>query len=205
MLDNKGFDLWADGYDEDVDITDDDHLCPFAGYKKILGMIYQKVMEKPGATVLDLGFGTGKLAAKLYENGCMIYGQDFSEKMIHLAQDKMPKAYLCQGDFAKGLVEPLKQQRYDFIIATYSLHHLTDEQKIHLLKQLQGYLKDGGMILIGDVAFETRSELNACALEAGNSWDDEEIYFVVEEIREAFPSITFTKVSYCAGVLKMTK
>ena len=33
MLDNKGFDLWADGYDIDVGITDDNNEYPFAGYK----------------------------------------------------------------------------------------------------------------------------------------------------------------------------
>ena len=28
MLDNKGFDLWADGYDKDVEITDEkDTYC----------------------------------------------------------------------------------------------------------------------------------------------------------------------------------
>ena len=32
MLDNKGFDLWADGYDADVGITDDDNEYPFAVY-----------------------------------------------------------------------------------------------------------------------------------------------------------------------------
>ena len=148
MLDNKGFDLWADGYDEDVDITDDDNSYPFAGYKEILGKIYQRIMEKPSAIVLDLGFGTGKLAAKLYENGCTIYGQDFSDKMIALAQEKMQTAHLYKGDLTEGLVEPLKQYKYDFIVATYSLHHLSDEQKITLLKELRKHLKEDGVILI---------------------------------------------------------
>ena len=39
MLDNKGFDLWADRYDESVSVSDEDNTYPFAGYKKILGRI----------------------------------------------------------------------------------------------------------------------------------------------------------------------
>lgn len=54
--------------------------------------------------------------------------------MIELAQKKMPDAHLYQGDFSKGLVESLLQHTYDFIIATYSLHHLTDDAKIQFIQ-----------------------------------------------------------------------
>ena len=118
MLDHKGFDLWADGYDKAVGISDEKNSYPFAGYKEILGRIYQIIMEKPGVTVLDIGFGTGTLTTKLYENGCIIYGQDFSSRMIELASAKMPEAHLFQGDIINGLVVPLLLQRYDFIVAT---------------------------------------------------------------------------------------
>ena len=90
MLDNKGFDLWADGYDEAVGLSDEDNTYPFAGYKEVLNGIFRTVMEKPGASVLDIGFGTGTLTAKLYEHGCEVYGQDFSARMIELASQKMP-------------------------------------------------------------------------------------------------------------------
>jgi len=31
MLDNKGFDLWADGYDKSVGVSDEGNAYPFAG------------------------------------------------------------------------------------------------------------------------------------------------------------------------------
>ena len=34
MLDKKEFDLWADGYDKTVGISDEKNTYPFAGYKK---------------------------------------------------------------------------------------------------------------------------------------------------------------------------
>ena len=204
MLDNKGFDLWADGYDKSVGLSDEENTYPFAGYKDVLGTIYKTIMEKKNAVVLDIGFGTGTLTTKLYENGCPIYGQDFSARMIELASEKMPNAHLYQGDFTQGLVEPLLAQNYDFIVATYSLHHLTDEQKVSFLRVLQDHLNPGGQILIGDVAFETRAELEQCRKDSGDAWDDDEIYFVVDELRNAFPTLAFASKSYCAGVLSMT-
>ena len=203
MLDNKGFDLWADGYDKTVGVSDEEHTYPFAGYREVLGQIYRTIMEKPGAAVLDVGFGTGTLTAKLYEHGCNVYGQDFSARMIELASAKMPGAHLYQGDFSQGLTEPLRQHSYDFIVATYSLHHLTDGQKIDFLQTLRERLKEGGRILIGDVAFENRDRLEQCMREAGDEWDDEEIYCVADELRKTFPGITFTPVSFCAGILTL--
>lgn len=201
MLDDNGFDLWADGYDEAVGLSDEDNTYPFAGYKKILGKIFELIMKRDHAEVLDLGFGTATLTAKLYENGCVVYGQDFSQRMIELASEKMPDAHLYQGDFANGLAEPLKQRSYDFIVATYSMHHLSDDQKVVFLKELLAHLKDDGMILIGDVVFKTRDELNKCRDISGDEWDDEEIYCVVDELRAIFPNLKFEKVTFCSGIL----
>ena len=205
MLDNKGFDLWADGYDLTVGLSDEENTYPFAGYKEILGSIFRTIMEKPGAAVLDIGFGTGTLTAKLYENGCAVYGQDFSERMINLAAEKMPGAHLYQGDFSQGLVEALQIRNYDFIVATYSLHHLTDHQKVRFLHSLLERLNEDGKILIGDVAFKTRMDLEKCQLEAGDEWDDEEEYFVIDEMTSAFPNLIFQPVSYCAGILTLSR
>lgn len=205
MLDRKGFDLWADGYDKAVGLSDEENAYPFAGYKNVLGSIFQTIMQKQDASVLDIGFGTGTLTAKLYENGCTVYGQDFSARMIELASQKMPRSHLYQGDFTQGLAEPLMKRSYDFIIATYSLHHLTDAQKISFLHMLRDRLNAGGQILIGDIAFETRAQMENCRKDAGDEWDDEEFYFIADELRNTFPTLVFTQVSYCSGVLSLSR
>ena len=205
MLDEKGFDLWAGGYDREVGITEEENAYPFAGYRDVLGGIFQAVMQKPNAVVLDLGFGTGTLTAKLYENGCAVFGQDFSAEMIALTSAKMPRARLYRDDFTKGLAKPLTDRRYDFIVATYALHHLTDGEKLPFIQTLLGLLKEDGRILIGDVAFETREDLEQCRREAGEEWDDEEDYFVAEEMKRAFPRLSFERISYCAGIISITR
>lgn len=205
MLDNKGFDLWADGYDEYVGVSEEDNTYPFAGYKKILGSIYEVIMKKSNAVVLDIGFGTATLTTRLYENGCVIYGQDFSSRMIELASEKMPGAHLYQGDFSHGLVEELKQESYEFIVATYSIHHLTDDQKIMFLRELLDHLRDGGKILIGDVAFKSRDELEVCKEDCGDAWDEDEIYCVVDELKTEFPNLEYEKMTFCSGILMISR
>ncbi len=44
--------------------------------------------------------------------------------------------HLYKGDFSKGLVGPLSRRKYDFIVATYALPHLTDDRKRDLLNDL---------------------------------------------------------------------
>lgn len=205
MLNSNGFDVWADGYDESVRLADESDAYPFAGYAAILKEIYGRVCASGAKAVLDIGFGTGTLAGQLYQQGCDVFGQDFSSRMIQLAQGKMPRAQLYQGDFSLGLVQELKQQRYDAIIATYALHHLTDEQKVAFLQELLPLLRDNGCIYVGDVAFATRAQLEQCKAQAGDDWDASEIYFIYDELKQAFPQLRFEPVSHCAGLLTLKK
>ena len=205
MLDSKGFDLWADGYDKSVGLSDEENVYPFAGYREILNRIYNTVLVRKNAVVCDIGFGTGVLTSRLADAGCEVWGQDFSAEMLKIASRKMPSAHLFRGDFSKGLAAELCQNTYDFITATYSLHHLTDPEKIELIKTMKALLKPDGAILIGDVMFETRAELTRCREEAGDEWDDEEIYIVTEELGSAIPNLEFTQISHCAGVLTINK
>ena len=125
--------------------------------------------------------------------------------MIEIAAEKMPGAHLYKGDFSKGLCSELLEHRYDFIVSTYALHHLDDTQKVDFIKGLLPLLNDGGKILIGDVAFNTRAEWEQCRADSGDAWDDDEIYFVFDEIKRYFPKMTFERISYCSGVLTLCK
>lgn len=205
MLNKEGFNEWADGYDRSTARSDADGSYPFAGYNEILNEIGRRVISRGAKDVLDIGFGTGVLTAMLYGRGCRIYGQDFSERMIELAREKMPEAKLYCGDFAQGLVPELMQYRYDAIVATYSLHHLTDTRKVTFLRELLPLLREGGAIYIGDVAFETRAELEACRAQSGERWDSDEIYFVYDELKKTLPAMTFDRLSPCAGILSLRK
>ena len=206
MLNNKGFNLWADEYDKSVQLSDESNEYPFAGYKEVLNTIYNIVREKTG-TVLDIGFGTGILTKKLYMDGYKVTGLDFSERMIQIAKEKMPEADLIQYNFADGLPKTLKEINFDWIISTYAIHHLTDEQKKLFILESMDHLNPDGLIIFGDVAFETKKDLEQVKKREKEKWDEEEFYLVAEVIRKMLPEfkVNFQKISYCSGVMTIRR
>lgn len=200
MLNNSGFDLWSKDYDKTVELCEDSREYPFAGYREVLNTVCKYVKEGNGRRVLDIGFGTGILTKRLYDEGAEIYGIDFSAEMVKTAQGKMPNAKLMQYDFTNGLPTQLKEEKFDFIISTYAFHHLTDKQKADFIEELQAHLSGAGKILIGDVAFETREALEKCREQAGEAWDDDEIYIVKENLVNYFPKMKLEQISFCGGV-----
>ena len=195
MLDGKGFDSWAYEYDESVRTCDEKGEYPFDGYREVLNRIEELIPA--GQDVLDVGLGTAVLTKRLYDKGCRIWGQDYSDTMLQIASEKMPDAALFFGDLADGLADPLKDPRFDTIVATYALHHFTAEQKVKLLRELRGHLKPGGRILIGDIAFPTSAQQDACRTKYAAQWDEDEIYIVYDELKQAFPDLACEQISQC--------
>ena len=205
MLDENGFDLWADAYDRDVRESDERGEYPFAGYREVHQRIYECIVSQGVCSVLDVGFGTGVLTSTLYARGCRIFGIDFSPRMVEIARKKMPAAaFYCCG-MAQELPEPLQAQRFDFIVSTYAIHHLTDAQKVEAIRRWLYCLAPDGEILIGDVAFENRAVREACRADSGDAWDDDEAYFAWEDLRRDLGDVEaqFVPVSYCAGIIRI--
>lgn len=206
MIDSREFDAWAGDYDEAVRLADEKDEYPFAGYKRIMDAVYACVNERGTAKILDVGVGTGTLAAALYERGHSITGIDFSSEMLAIARNKMSGAVFYQCDFANGLPPEIAGEKYDFIISTYALHHLPDELKVIFVKSLLSYLDDNGTIIIGDIGFPTGAELNACREQNDDDWDDDEYYFVFSELADALKdvcSVSCEQISHCAGIAKI--
>jgi putative AdoMet-dependent methyltransferase len=205
MLNRNGFDLWANDYDKYVSLSEKANKYPFAGYIKVLGTIYDIIRSGNGKNILDIGFGTGILSKKLYDEGYSIYGIDFSAQMIEIAKRKMPNAMLIQHDFTQGLPSFPSNIAFNFIVCTYAIHHLNNSQKIILIKELINHLSVGGKVLIGDVAFETIREMEQCKAQCGSDWDNDEIYPVADVLKPIFPFMQFNKISFCSGVFSFEK
>lgn len=115
----------------------------------------------------------------------------------------MPQANLIEWDLSKGLPATLMNYQYDAIVSTYALHHFTDEQKVTYITQLLQQLTPDGKILIGDVAFQTREQLEQCRQDSKGYWDDDEFYFVHEELKTRLKNccqLQFYPISHCGGV-----
>jgi len=205
MLDNKGFDKWAGEYD--VSIKRHSEGYPFEGYYNILSYVHSLIKESKGKKILDVGVGTGLLTYELYKKGGQIYGIDFSEKMLELAKQKMPKGKFYCYDFKYGLPKDLDGVKFDYIVSSYAMHHLDNEEKVNFILKLKGILKENGKIIIADISFKNNKDLVYCKDISENKWDNDEIYLVADKIikrlNESGLIVRYTKVSSCAGVLEI--
>lgn len=195
----------ASGSDSGKASESDSGKASGSGFGKASGSDSGKASGSNSVSILDIGFGTGILTERLYKDGFIISGIDFSNQMIETARSKMPGAALFCHDFSHGLPRELDRTAFDFIISTYAMHHLTDAKKAVFIMDLQKHLKKDGEILIGDIAFETREQLNACKAECGDAWDEEEIYIVFDEIAEELTAVhaEFIPVSFCSGIISI--
>ena len=205
MLNSKGFDQWSGAYDDDI-LRMQNEGYPFEGYYHTLGTIQNKVLACQAQQVLDIGIGTGLLSEVLYNKGIQITGVDFSEKMLSQARQKMPQGSFIQFDFNAGLPAELNDSKFDCIISSYAIHHITDRQKITFITQLMHHLNKNGWTLLGDVAFENEQAMQDVKAKT-SGWDESEHYMIADQmvasLSKAGIATKFLRTSSCSGVLSI--
>lgn len=195
------FDPWAANYDNDVAV---EAGFPFAGYADLLTAICNLVNPQAGQRVLDLGCGTGNLAALFSASGCQVWGTDFSSQMIAKAQQKYPDLHFSVADLRDPLAADFPE-KYDCIVSTYVFHHFPIEEKIkQLVRYKHQHLNQGGTIIIGDLMFASEEAMQAIANQYPDTWDDE-FYWIMEYdhplMQQAGLAVQFQQISFCAGLI----
>lgn len=201
------FDDWAKEYDKDVDSTDKLNVYPFAGYNINKNVIIDNIKNNEASSILEMGIGTGAITEELYNTGYNITGVDFSEEMIYHAKIKMPKAAFHKATFNDSL-EILERKVFDWIIFSYSIHHLSYDEQYSLILRLLDKLSTNGKIIIADVMTLNSEKMDTLKDVYEGSWDDEENYPIynkyLDELRSLY-SIEINLVSHCAGYMILTK
>lgn len=99
----------------------------------------------PGAAVLDLGCGCGvPVAQELSRQGHAITGVDLSPVQIERARELVPAADFLCADMTALEFPP---QRFDAIVAFYSIIHVPLAEQPELFSRLARWLKPGGYLL----------------------------------------------------------
>jgi len=102
--------------------------------------------------ILDLGCGTGNLteqALKHYPEA-EIDALDLSEEILKESQKRFmsrPNVRYIQADFRAMHLAP---GSYDLILSTIAIHHVQDEDKITLYRDVFQALKPGGLFIFAD-------------------------------------------------------
>jgi putative AdoMet-dependent methyltransferase len=195
------FDNWAAYYDASLQHGG---RFPLSGYEEVLDEVVRTAGAGAGMKVLDLGVGTGKLAARFAALGCRIWGIDFSARMLARARERLPQAVLVQADLLGEW--PLEVSgRFDRIVSTYVLHEFDLPAKVQLLRKLaRQHLEDEGRIVVGDVAFPTVGVREQAHERLADLWDEEEYYWAADEAaaacEDAGLQVGYRQVSSCGGV-----
>ncbi len=194
------FDPWAESYDED---TASQSQFPFAGYGQVLDTIVKLADPEPGMQVLDLGTGTGNLAARFAQRGCTLWCTDFSERMLAKAHEKLPEAHVIQHDLRLPWPADWDRQ-FDRIVSAYVFHHFDTGEKVRLCKSLvTERLTPGGKLVIGDISFANEITMHVFARSVGELWEQEP-YWLADECIAALDAAgmpaSYTQVCACAGV-----
>jgi ubiquinone/menaquinone biosynthesis C-methylase UbiE len=110
------------------------------------------LVEQP-ALVLDVGCGTGTLAASLLQANPLvrILGIDGDPQVLDRARTKTAR-FADRASFVHGQADslPIPDGSTDAVIASLLLHHLAREGKLRALAEAHRVLRTGGRLMVAD-------------------------------------------------------
>ena len=100
----------------------------------------------PGATVLDAGCGTGRVAARLATLGYAVEGVDLDEKMIEVARERSPSIRWS----VSGLAELDLGTTYDVVVLAGNVIPFVDPSTLPAVAaRLRDHTRPGGLVVCG--------------------------------------------------------
>ena len=145
----------ADSYDAQVR----DERDPIrTGYDEVLEWVVSEARVISTSRVLELGSGTGNLSY-LIPRCAELVCVDLSEKMEAIARLKL--AHIPNRRFIKAdILEAFEHVNppFDSVISTYTVHHLTDDEKRLLFAEIFASLVPCGRAIFGDLMLQNGGE-----------------------------------------------
>lgn len=143
-----------------------------------------------GASVLDVGCGTGLPAQRLCEHGLTVLGIDFSEKQIELAKINAPDATFKVMDFNDVAI---LQQTFDGIFIQASLLHVPRNKAGDFLSAVVKKLAPGGYLYVAVKGAQPGKPLEEEKAETkyGSSFVRFFSYFTLDEITALLTDLGF--------------
>jgi ubiquinone/menaquinone biosynthesis C-methylase UbiE len=182
-VDRFNHDTEVAGYDADV--TDESNPVR-NGYDATLSWVIDRAAIAATDVVVDLGTGTGNLAARVGTHARLVC-VDVSTGMLEVARAKLAAGTeYVEADlleFGSGAPE------CDVVISTYAIHHLVAAEKAALLGGLFHGLRSGGRLAIGDLMVADAGLVDGLRAELAHPdvdemFADEFPWFVDEGLRD---------------------
>lgn len=216
MLEKMGdfFDSRLDGYEEH-------QLSSIESAREFYPFTAGCLPRSPGASILDLGCGTGLELGYYFElvPTARITGVDLAPGMLETLRNKFPgKALsLILGSYFDV---PFDENAYDAAVSVESLHHFTKAEKTPLYAKLRRALKPGGCFILTDYFAASEEEellrrAEMLRLKKEQNLADDEFYHYdtpltvaheIEALTDAgFSSVLLLKSWGASSALKATK
>ncbi len=137
---SAAYDIWAVQYDNQPDnlmLALDERLCS----------LLLDTTPVTGRVIADVGCGTGRHWAKLYEKRpALLLGFDVSQGMLDRLKAKYPQATTTL--LSDSTLPGLNTASCDLVISTLTIAHIPDPEAA--LKEWNRVLKPGGQIILTD-------------------------------------------------------
>jgi tRNA (cmo5U34)-methyltransferase len=111
---------------------------------------------RPGTTILDIGMGSGRVEAMLFERipDANVVGTDFSEPMIELAHAHLSSYHDRYDVVMQDLTHPwdakLPEREYSVALSVQVIHNVADLHKKETFAFIEQALAPGGLFLLLD-------------------------------------------------------
>jgi demethylmenaquinone methyltransferase/2-methoxy-6-polyprenyl-1,4-benzoquinol methylase len=107
-----------------------------------------------GARVLEIGCGTGELAALLCGRGARVDGFDRSPSMVRVARERIDEegldGRLTVREMGVEEMDSLPEGTYGAVVSTLVLSELADDERRYALKHAFRVLAPGGLLVLAD-------------------------------------------------------
>jgi len=142
-------DRWGfDGLAGDHDRLVREDKSKYPDYDEALRLVVKRVAPVRGERGLDIGTGTGNLAGLCLEAGAEMTAVDQSKEMLKACRRKFPDVETRLGNF---LAVPYLDGRFDFVVSSFALRHLTGGQIPLAVQEMRRVLKPHGRICVADL------------------------------------------------------
>ena len=149
------FDRRADDYELHMRDGSELYETEFISLVKDIPVTDERLM------VLDLGCGTGAELRYIFDKApnAHIVCVDVSEKMLSILREKYSE-YIGNLDIIckSYLTMEFGKEKFDYVIACSTLHHLLAEDKLELYRKIKRAIKPEGVLLILDYISLTEEE-----------------------------------------------
>jgi cyclopropane fatty-acyl-phospholipid synthase-like methyltransferase len=108
----------------------------------------------PGSHVLELGCGTGELAAMMIGRGATVDGFDLNPAMLAAAERRIEAENLGDRLSVRLMgvdgMDRLPDGAYEAVVATLVLSELSDGERLFAIKNAARVLRPGGRLIVAD-------------------------------------------------------